>query len=267
MPEGSVRDESLLFQWNFFERAISNYSIIVKMFQYMEGEKDLTAYMPRVFVEETVFDACEVVMRGGGRSFFAIDAALKRIGCEEIEKPKGVIFSPSVFQDIFGYGTLYVYPLKRSIHVFGYLVLGKKSPVTLDETTLRDLDLLSEILNRFILLNMQVRELKAVQNEKVRDLDSRLAATRTLLDSVIDQFPHPLFMIDRNGTICFANKGARDEFFEGNGFPSGEPLEECHPGHRNGLSGQGFDAPGRTPLQERSRLQALQRGELSHKGR
>ena len=43
--------ESFLFQWNFFERAISNYSIILKMFQHVEVEKDLLAHMPKVFVE------------------------------------------------------------------------------------------------------------------------------------------------------------------------------------------------------------------------
>ena len=118
-----------------------------------------------------------------------------------------------MLSDAFGYGTLDIYPLKRNIHVFGYLVLGKGARVSPDETTLRDLNLLSEIFNRLVLLNMQVNEAKAIENEKARQLDSRLATTRTLLESVIDQFPHPLFLIDRNGTICFANKGAREEFF------------------------------------------------------
>src|SRR5208283_5078662 len=161
MQEGSLRNESLLFQWNFFERAISNYSIIVKMFQHMEGESDLFAQMPRVFVEETMFDSCELVMRGNGKpSFFTIDGSLRDIDCEDMEKAKGSIFSPSVFHDAFGYGTLYVYPLKRSVHVFAYLILGKRKSITLDENTMRDLDLLCEILNRFVLLDMHVNELK-----------------------------------------------------------------------------------------------------------
>ena len=241
MQEGSASDESLLFQWNFFERAISNYSIIIKMFQRMEGQKDLVAHMPRVFVEETLFDACEVVMRGGGKKgFFAIDGALKPIECEEIERPKGIMFSPAVLSDAFGYGTLYIYPLKRSIHVFGYFVLAKRNPITLDGTTLRDLDLLSEILNRFILLNMQLSESKVAENERVRQLDSRLATTRTLLENVIDQFPHPLFLIDRNGIISFANKDARDEFFEGNGFSPGEPIGNIVRGIEKGFLDKDF---------------------------
>ena len=221
----------MLFQWNFFERAVSNYSIIIKMLQYMEGEKDDIAHMTRAFVEETLFDACTVVMKGKGKtSFFSIDESLKQVDCERIEAPKDTIFSPTVLSDAFGYGTLYIYPLKRSIHVFGYLVLGKRSRVSLDETTLRDLDLLSEIFNRFVLINMQVNEARAIENEKARQLDSRLATTRTLLESVIDQFPHPMFLIDRNGTICFANKGAREEFFEGKATPASEPIESIVPG-------------------------------------
>lgn len=226
MQEHSIRDESLLFQWNFFERAISNYSIIIKMFQHMEDEEDLVASMPRVFVEETLFDACAVIMRGRRRSrnFFAIDDAFDTVDCEDIEKSTGVVFSPTVMTDANGYGTLYVYPLRRSIHVLGYLVLGKRNPISLEETTLRDLELLSEIFNRFVLLSVRGSESRAAENEKARQLDSRLASTRTLLENVIDQFIHPLFLIDRKGTICFANRQARDEFFEGKGFSSGESI-------------------------------------------
>ena len=108
MQEPSIQDKSLLFQWNFFERTISNYSIILKMFQHMEGEKDLVTRIPRVFVEETLFDACAVIMRGKGRSksFFGIDNNLKSPDCEDIEQSQGVIFSPSVLSDTLGYGTL-----------------------------------------------------------------------------------------------------------------------------------------------------------------
>jgi len=79
--------ESFLFQWNFFERAISNYSIILKMFQHVEVEKDLLAHMPKVFVEETVFDSCQLVMRGDGTGeFFSIDGSLKAVDWEKIER-------------------------------------------------------------------------------------------------------------------------------------------------------------------------------------
>ena len=231
----------MLFQWNFFERAISNYSVIVKMFQHMEGESDLLAEMPRVFVEETVFDACELVMRGSGKpSFFSIDGSLRSIDSDDIEKAKGSIFSPTVYHDDFGYGTLYVYPLKRGVHVFAYFVLGKRKSITLDESTTRDLDLLGEILNRFMLLKMRVNELKMEEEKRTKQLDARLAVTKTLLENIIDQFPYSLLLVDRNGNICFANQSAKEEFFEGIGFVAGEPVENVIHGIEKGFLEKDF---------------------------
>ncbi len=240
MQEGNLPAESLLFQWNFFERAISNYSIIIKMFQHMEGETDLLAHMPRIFVEETIFDACELVMRGEGEgSFFGINGALKSVSGDDLEQLNGPIFSPAILHRVFGYGTLFVYPLKRSIHVFGYLLLGKKQSVALDASILRDLELLCEILNRFILLNMGINGLKEAETVKMRRLDARLATTRTLLENIIDQFPYSLFLLDRNGVVCFGNKKARLEFMEA-GEATGEKIEEVVGGIEKGFLEKDF---------------------------
>ncbi len=230
--------ESFLFQWNFFERAISNYSIILKMFQHMEAEKDLLAHMPKVFVEETIFDSCQLVMRGDGTGeFFSVDGSLKAVDWEKIERRRGRAFSPIVTQDTFGYGTLYVYPLKRAIHVFGYLLFGKKKSITLDANIVRDLELLCEIMNRFILLNMRIDELKAAEDAKIRQLDTRLATTKTLLENVIEQFPHALFLLDEKGSICFANKTANDEFMQGKELV-GERIEDVLGGIEKALLGK-----------------------------
>ena len=230
--------ESFLFQWNFFERAISNYSIILKMFQHMEAEKDLLAHMPRVFVEETIFDSCQLVMRGDGTgAFFSVDASLKAVDWERIERRKGQTFSPTAIQDAFGFGTLYVYPLKRNIHVFGYLLFGKKKSMALDANTVRDLELLCEIMNRFILLNMRIDDLKAAEDAKIRQLDTRLATTKTLIENVIDQFPHALLLLDERGSICFANKTANDEFMQGKDLV-GERIEDVLGGIEKALIGK-----------------------------
>jgi two-component system, cell cycle sensor histidine kinase and response regulator CckA len=236
MPQTSLREESALFQWNFFERAISNYSIIIRMFQHMEDEKDLVIHMPRVFVEETLFDSCELAMRDvENPTFFSIDSALRAVECDEIEKVGGAIYSPSVLHDTLGFGTLYVYPLKRGIHVFAYLMLGKRKLLSLDASLLRDLELLCEILNRFMLLNLHVQKLRSAEDERTRQLDSQLAVTQTLLENIIDQLPHALFMVDKNGSICFANKYAREEFLEGKVPLAGEKIENVVQGIERGF--------------------------------
>jgi signal transduction histidine kinase/CheY-like chemotaxis protein len=226
MREHNLRDDAFLFQWNFFERAISNYSIIIKMFQYMEGENELFRFMPRVFVEETVFDMCQfVIRREGTKGFFAIEDSLGGIAVEEIEKANGTIFSPTVLRNLSGYGTVYAYPLRRSVHVFGYLLLGKKKSVPLETATQRDLELLCEILNRFVLLKLYISEVKVAEHTKADQLDVRLATTQTLLENVIDQSPNVLLLVDKNGKICFTNRNARNEFAERRGFLVGENIQ------------------------------------------
>ncbi len=228
--------ESFLFQWNFFERAISNYSIIVKMFQHMDLENGLISQMPKVFVEETIFDSCQIAVNGNGE-FYSLDGTLKQLDWHKLERQKGKLFSPSVFQGEFGYGTLYAYPLKRNIHVFGYLFFGKKRPIVLDASTTRDFELLCEIMNRFILLDMCLDELKAADDAKIRRLDARLAMTKTLLEYIIDQLPHSLLLLDEKGTVCFANKTARTEFMQGNDFV-GEKVEDVLGGIEKELLGK-----------------------------
>ena len=41
MEAKNLPAQSLLFQWDFYERTINNYSIIIRMLQYMETEKKL----------------------------------------------------------------------------------------------------------------------------------------------------------------------------------------------------------------------------------
>ena len=236
--------QSLLFQWDFFERAISNYSVILKMFQNMEADKGLLAHMPKVFVEETIFDSCQLVMRGSGtEGFFAIDRNLPGIDWEELERQKGKLFSPATIEGAFGYGTLYVYPLKRSIHVFGYLIFGKRQQISLDAGIIRDLEILCEIMNRFILLNLRIDELRTAEDSKVRLLDSRLATTKTLLERIIDQFPHAMLLLDNKGVICFANTNARDGSWEARTSP-GRRSRTSSPGSRRVCLGKDFVVQG-----------------------
>jgi two-component system, cell cycle sensor histidine kinase and response regulator CckA len=225
----SVETDPILFQWNFFERTISNYSVILKIFQCLEDGDSLVKYMPRVFVEETAFDACQIVAREDDSSktgFSSLDECLKALSFEEIECLDGTSFAPSVLNNEHGYGTLWLYPLRDDVEIFGYLLLGKKDGIDLGDRSLVELKLLADILNRSLLLSKRVREARATKIKAAAEApDGNLAMTRVLLENVIDQFPHIVLVVDRKGRITFANTKARTELCEQKGLIIGERLD------------------------------------------
>ena len=237
MKKNKLSPESILFQWNFYERTIANYSIIMKIFQYIEDGENLVHYMPKVFVEETDFDMCEIILTGRQKSmegFFTIDDSLAGLSLQEIERLSNALFSPCLLNDISNYGTLYVSPLLRDVDAFGYLLLGKKETMRLDEYVLRELELLCQVLTKSMLLTISIDRLKELDDLRLRDLDLKLGMTRTLVENVIDQFPDALLLIDRSGRVCFANKKAKNEFDQQKALLVGEKIE-------NVISGIGSD--------------------------
>ena len=228
MKKNKFSPESVLFQWNFYERTISNYSIIMKIFQYIEDGASLISYMPKVFVEETDFDMCQIIRIVKGETqegFFTIDDSLKSLSLREIEHLNRALFSPCLLNNVSTCGTLYIYPLVQDVDVFGYLLLGKKDAIQLDEHILREFELLCQVLNKSMLLNSSIDRLKALDDLRLRDLDSKLVLTKTLLNSVIDQSPDVLLLVDKGGRICFANKKARMEFDERKALLVGEKID------------------------------------------
>ena len=162
--------------------------------------------------------------------FFTIDDSLKSLSLREIDHLNRALFSPCLLNNVSTYGTLYIYPLVQDVDVFGHVLLGKKEVIQLDEHVLRELELLCQVLNKSMLFNISIDRLKALDDLRLRDLDSKLVLTKTLLNTVIDQFPDVLLLVDRGGRICFANKKARTEFDEGKPFWSVKRLRISFPG-------------------------------------
>jgi signal transduction histidine kinase/CheY-like chemotaxis protein len=228
MKKNKFSPESVLFQWNFYERTIANYSTIMKIFQYIEDGESLVNYIPKVFVEETDFDMCQIIRNGKDEAqegFFTIDDSLKSLSLREIEHLNRALFSPCLLTNVSTCGTLYIYPLLQDVDVFGYLLLGKKDAIQLDEHVLRELELLCQVLNKSMLLNISIDRLKALDDLRLRDLDSKLVLTKTLLNTVIDQSPDVLLLVDKSGRICFANKKARMQFDERKALLVGEKID------------------------------------------
>jgi signal transduction histidine kinase/CheY-like chemotaxis protein len=227
MKKNKFSPESVLFQWNFYERTIANYSIIMKIFQYIEDGDNLIRYMPKVFVEETDFDMCQIIRNGRDdprEGFFTIDNSLNSLSLKEIGHLNKALFSPCLLNNVSTYGTLYIYPLVQDVDIFGYLLLGKREALQLDDYILRELELLCQVLNKSMLLNISIDRLQVRDDLRLQDLDSKLVITKTVLDTVIDQFPDVLLLVDRGGRICFANKKAKTEF-DGEALLVGEKIE------------------------------------------
>jgi len=216
MRQTDLRPESVNFQWNFYERAINNYSIVMRMLHYVEEEDGLINNIPRIFVEGSPFDMCKIVKRENGivrEGFFSVEESLNNLDFESIRALSEGTISPSIIKDIFGYGVLYIYPLRKDMDIIGFLLLGKRLSIDLDRRTLRELEIVCDIYNKSLILHANIhRHKKAVDS-------------RTAFEDLIEEFPDALFMIDKNGSIVFANKRAKSEFEGRKGLLVGEKID------------------------------------------
>lgn len=218
MKREDLQNESMRLQWNFYERAINNYSIIMRIMSGVE-EDALASYIPKVFVEESFFDMCKVMVDDDGiihEGFYSIDDTLHNLDYTSISTLSGNSGTPSLVDDVFGYGVLYIYPLRKELKNIGYLVLGKRYYMEIEMRLVRELEIVCEIFNRSMLLS---------ESSRRRELHSTAA-----FSAVLEEFPDSLLLIDKKGYICYANKKARAEFETKKGFLVGERVDRVIPG-------------------------------------
>ncbi len=214
-----IHTESMKLQWNFYERTINNYSIIMRIMQSAE-EDLLISHVPRIFVEESFFDTCKIMVDEDGiirEGFYSIDETLNSLDYATVAAFNGSAATGSLADDVFGYGLLYVYPLRRELKTIGYLVLGKRYWIDVELRLLRELEIVCDIYNRSLLLGSRVARRSGVQS----------AAT---FEKVLEVFPDPLVLIDRKGYICYANRNAKAQFETKKGFFLGERADRAIPG-------------------------------------
>jgi nitrogen-specific signal transduction histidine kinase/CheY-like chemotaxis protein len=106
--------------------------------------------------------------------------------------------------------------------IVGFLLLGRRMPVELDSRTLRELEIVCDIYNKSLILHINLHTHKKAVHKK------------TIYESLIDEFPDALLMVDKNGAIVYANKRAKGEFEGSKGFLVGEKID-------NVVSGIGSD--------------------------
>jgi len=216
MDRDDLRPESISFQWDFYERALNNYSIIMRMLDYFEEEESLIGRIPKTFVEESLFDMCKIVKDDGHtvkEGFFSIEDSPIDMDFNSVKVLNGGAANPSVVHDAFGHRTLYVHPLKKDGNIVGFVILGKKFHIDLDQRFLRELGIVCNIYNKSLLLHSSLRKQPG---------DS---LSKSLYENVLHYFPDPLLLIDKNGYIGYTNHRAKSEFEGEKGLLTGEKID------------------------------------------
>ena len=220
MKSEDRKRDVISFQWDFYERAVRNYSIIMRILD-SEGTGNLFENIPRLFVEHTSFNVCRVFLREGPllrESSVALDGSVIDLNMEQVEQMNGGALSPSLLNEAAGFATLFVYPLKRDLEIFGFLVLGSRQAAELDPRSLRELEMLCDICNRSLARD---RPLPASHNGE---------HTAIVDETVMNEFPHAYLLVDGNARICYANPRAKHEFEGTKGLLTGEYIDAIIPG-------------------------------------
>jgi len=156
MRRGDLKSESLKVQWNFYERAVNNYSIIMRIMNGIDSSEGLIKRIPKVFVEESFFDMCKVVLEENGATregFYSIDGTEDDIDGSSVLMKNADCTAPVIIDDAFGYGVVYMYPLRQGIRTIGFMLLGKKYYMDIELRFLRELEIVCEIYNKALILN------------------------------------------------------------------------------------------------------------------
>ena len=216
MGHDDLRSESISFQWDFYERALNNYSIIMRMLDYFEEEDSLISKIPKTFVEESLFDTCKIIREDGGvikEGFFSIEDSRNDIDLDSVKALNGGAAAPSLVRDAFGHRTLYLHPMKKEGDIVGFVILGKKFNIDLDQRFLRELGIVCNIYNKSLLLHSSLR----------RQASDPLS--NGLYENVLHDFPDPLILVDNNGFIGYTNRRAKAEFERGKGLLTGAKID------------------------------------------
>ena len=217
MEREESKSESPHHTTGFYEGAINNYSIIVRIINNIQDGL-LVTHIPGIIVEESFFDVCKIMVDNNGvihQGFCGVDNALSDLDFVGISMLNGGASTPSLVDNAFGYGTLYLHPIKNDLRVTGYILLGKRHHMDIGMKLLRELEMLCDICSKSLLLNNN---------------NHSEPHTRTALEIALEEFPDAFLLLDIKGIVCYANKKAKSTFEKKRGLLVGELFENVVPG-------------------------------------
>ncbi len=208
--------EAIKFQWVYYERFLNLYSVLLKLAELFEKKERIAKEIPEILVRGTDFDACFTVLfedKGISQGFYSLLGEEPNLSVEKIEEINKGALSPSTFFDTLGYGVLYVHPLTFELKIKGFVVLGKKEMVEKEKLGLKEVELVIGIFNRFLQL--------FGQRQKEFDVTKYL--------------PTALLLLDRKGTLVYANEKAKEMFSPYFEIKEGTKIESLFPDFKSFL--------------------------------
>ena len=193
---------AIQFQWTMYERFLNYHSALIRMLGILEESKDPAGEIPRIMVEETMFDTCYYLyFRDNGltEGFFSLYAERSDIDPETIKRLNNNSLFSSVNNNVNGYSILYVYPLTEHYKIKGFIVLGKKTINEMEKVTTKEIDLICDFYNKLCKVSLY-RDSESIKDGSV--VPSELSLSR--------HFPYPLIFTDNVGRIVHINERAKE---------------------------------------------------------
>ncbi|MCX7966343.1 MAG: response regulator [Syntrophorhabdaceae bacterium] len=192
------------FKWDFFERAIKNYSVLIRIINIFDKGMSLIQESPTIFLEELPFETCKIVIEGKKNreySYLSLDKTPDNIELETISEFYSESKSPCLLNDRFGYSLIYIYPLSNiKTEIIGYLIFATKRKWIIPDSFLKELKLLCNIFNKLVLLNIKSEPDYEGHNKEM------------FYKKALDFFPEPVFILNDTYDIQYANKKAVEVF-------------------------------------------------------
>lgn len=192
----------------------------------INNSESLIMHMPKIFVEESFFDMCKIILDGNvttHEGFYSIDGTADNIDSQSVLMKNSNVTTPAIIDDAFGYGIVYIYPLKQGIRTIGFIILGKKYYMDIQLRFLRELEIVCDIYNKALILHLNGHDLQQDVEEK------------STFEHIVDGFPDAFMLVDKDGFICYVNEKAKNEFGTQKGFIAGERIDKVIPGLTNEL--------------------------------
>ena len=181
------------------EKFLNLYSTLSRFFYILDESKHPLGEIPRIFIEETEFDTCLIILIKDGKiqeSFYSIYQDTNKIYLTDIERLNNNSLFSSLHNNVCGYQIIYIYPMVSNFNIEGFIVLGKKKD-SIEDIPIKYIDLLCRCCHRLGIIHKRY--------------DAMEKTSHFLQDSfsMINNLPYPFIVIENSGKVIWMNERAK----------------------------------------------------------